>query len=105
MNNTLNDTPPSDVTLGEIFRAFLLIGATSFGGGVVAYLRSSLVTKHGWVDDEKFVELLSISQTLPGLNATNMPYWWGTACVVVLGPSPRYAGSVCRARYSCTPYA
>lgn len=72
MNNTLNDTSPSDVTLGEIFRTFLLIGATSFGGGVVAYLRSSLVTKHGWLDDEKFVELLSISQTLPGLNATNM---------------------------------
>jgi chromate transporter len=72
MNNTLTETSPSDVTLGEIFRAFLLIGATSFGGGVVAYLRSSLVTKHSWLDDEKFVELLSISQTLPGLNATNM---------------------------------
>jgi len=62
----------SAVSLTAIFRAFLLIGATSFGGGVVAYLRSSLVTKHGWVDDAKFVELLSISQTLPGLNATNM---------------------------------
>jgi chromate transporter len=60
------------VSLTAIFRAFLLIGATSFGGGVVAYLRSSLVGKHGWIDDAKFVELLSISQTLPGLNATNM---------------------------------
>ena len=64
--------PPRAVTLGEIFRAFLLIGATSFGGGVVAYLRSGLVDKHGWLDDKEFVELLSISQTLPGLNATNM---------------------------------
>jgi len=70
----MSDTPTSsqNVTLGEIFRAFLLIGATSFGGGVVAYLRSSLVSKHAWVDDKQFVELLSISQTLPGLNATNM---------------------------------
>ena len=25
-----------------------------------------------WVDDATFVELLAISQTLPGLNATNM---------------------------------
>ncbi|MGZ3445796.1 MAG: chromate transporter [Myxococcaceae bacterium] len=58
--------------LTEIFGAFLLIGATSFGGGVVAYLRSSLVAKHRWLDDEKFVELLSISQTLPGLVSTNM---------------------------------
>jgi chromate transporter len=58
---------PRTVTLGEIFSAFLLIGATSFGGGVVAYLRSGLVDKQGWLDDTELVELLSISQTLPGL--------------------------------------
>ncbi len=63
---------PGKVTISTIFGVFLLIGATSFGGGVVAYLRSSLVGKHGWLDDEKFLELLSISQALPGLNATNM---------------------------------
>jgi len=56
----------------KIFTTFLVIGATSFGGGVVAYLRNSLVTKYQWLDDKTFVELLSISQTLPGLNATNM---------------------------------
>jgi len=59
-------------TVGEIFRAFLLIGATSFGGGAVAYLRSHLVGKHRWVDDPTFVEILSISQSLPGLNSTNV---------------------------------
>lgn len=59
-------------SVGRIFLAFLVIGATSFGGGVVAYLRSSLVDKNKWVDDSAFVELLAISQTLPGLNATNM---------------------------------
>jgi chromate transporter len=60
------------VTAGQIFREFLLIGATSFGGGVVAYLRSGLVGSRRWLDDKEFVELLAISQTLPGLNATNM---------------------------------
>jgi chromate transporter len=63
---------PREVSIVEIFTVFLLIGATSFGGGVVAYLRNSLVGKHEWVDDKTFVELLAISQTLPGLNATNM---------------------------------
>jgi chromate transporter len=63
---------PGDVSIPRIFAAFLLIGATSFGGGVVAYLRNSLVAKHKWIDDKTFVELLGISQTLPGLNATNM---------------------------------
>ena len=60
------------VSAVQIFWEFLLIGATSFGGGVVAYLRSSLVSKRGWLDDKSFVELLSISQSLPGLNSTNM---------------------------------
>ena len=61
-----------NVSLFKIFTTFLVIGATSFGGGVVAYLRNSLVAKRAWLDDKTFVELLSISQTLPGLNATNM---------------------------------
>jgi len=61
-----------DVSVAQIFTEFLIIGATSFGGGVVAYLRSGLVEKRNWVDDKEFVELLAISQTLPGLNATNM---------------------------------
>jgi chromate transporter len=65
-------TRPGEVSIPRIFAAFLLIGATSFGGGVVAYLRASLVAKHKWLDDKTFVELLGISQTLPGLNATNM---------------------------------
>ena len=72
-------------TLGGIFLAFLLIGATSFGGGVITYLRSSLVDKHGWLDDREFVELLSISQTLPGLNATNVPVLVGDRLRGALG--------------------
>jgi chromate transporter len=59
-------------SLGKIFWVFLVIGATSLGGGVVGYLRTGLVARERWLDDVSFVELLSISQTLPGLNATNM---------------------------------
>lgn len=60
------------VGLVDIFVTFLIIGATSFGGGVVAYLRNSLVIKKGWLDEERFLSALEIAQTLPGLNATNM---------------------------------
>lgn len=68
-----NDTPNvPQVSLGKIFFAFLTIGATSVGGGVVGYLRSGLVVSLKWLDDETFVELLSICQSLPGLNASNM---------------------------------
>jgi chromate transporter len=60
------------VGVGEILLAFLSIGATSFGGGVMAYLRSSTVEKHRWLDDRTFVELMVISQMVPGLKAVNL---------------------------------
>jgi len=63
--------PKAAVSIWDIFLEFLIIGATSFGG-VVPYLRAALVTKRQWMDDREFVEMLSISQSLPGLNATNM---------------------------------
>src|SRR5271157_3756696 len=80
-----------EVTVLDIFIEFLIIGATSFGG-VVPYLRNSLMSKRHWVDDKEFVELLSISQSLPGLNATNMAILlgdrlrgWMGAVVAILG--------------------
>ena len=63
---------PARVPLGKIFAVFALIGVTSFGGGIVAYLRRALVEKEKWLDDEGFMAALEISQTLPGLNSTNM---------------------------------
>lgn len=60
------------VALSQIFIAFLVIGTTSIGGGLVAYLRRGLVAKRGWVDDPTFVQMLSISEALPGLNGTNI---------------------------------
>lgn len=56
----------------EIFLTFLEVGATSFGGGVIAYLRDALVRRKKWFDDQEFLELTAISNALPGLNSTNM---------------------------------
>jgi chromate transporter len=63
---------PSQVPLTTIFRTFLLIGATSFGGGVVAYLREVLVRGRRWLDDDSFLAALEIGQTIPGLMAVNL---------------------------------
>jgi chromate transporter len=85
------------VSIGQIFLEFLLIGATSFGG-VVPYLRESLVIKRQWIDDKEFVELLSISQSLPGLNATNM-------AILVGGKLRRALGSLAAIIGVCLPGA
>lgn len=71
-------TPPAGATkrpkapLGEIFLTFLIIGATSFGGGTFAYLHNSLVLKKNWLTEDDFLAALSVSEALPGLNAANM---------------------------------
>ena len=63
---------PAKVRVHEIFLTFLEIGAISFGGGVIAYLRDALVRRKHWLSDDEFLELTSISNALPGLNSTNM---------------------------------
>ena len=89
---TAPPTPVVDATLGQIFRVFLVIGATSFGGGVMAYLRSSLVEKRGWIDDPTFVQMLAMSQSLPGLNSTNMAVLVGDRLRGTMGAVAALAG-------------
>lgn len=80
------------ISIREILLTFLAIGATSFGGGVVAYLRASLVTKKGWLDDEGFLAALEISQALPGLNATNMSVIVGDRLRGIPGAAAAFVG-------------
>ena len=60
------------VSLAKIFWVFLYIGATSFGGGVVAYLRAHLVERRRWLDEDQFLASLEIGETVPGLISTNV---------------------------------
>ncbi|SRR5579885_3569160 len=61
-----------NVSLLSLFKIFLTIGAISFGGGVVAYLREYIVRGEQWMDDEEFLDALEVGQTLPGLIAVNL---------------------------------
>ena len=59
-------------SLWALFREFLVIGAVSFGGGIIAYERILLVDKRKWLSDDEFMATLAISQTTPGLISVNM---------------------------------
>jgi chromate transporter len=56
----------------EIFAVFARISATSFGGGLVAYIRDALVEEKKWMTEEEFLVALEMGQTLPGMNAVNV---------------------------------
>lgn len=60
------------VGLMALFIEFLLIGAVSFGGGIVAYEKILLTEKKKWLSQDEFMAALAISQTMPGLNSVNL---------------------------------
>ena len=61
------------VSLWEIFWIFAKIGAFTIGGGIpmIAAIKSEL-TKRKWLNDEDFVDIITLAQTAPGLFAANI---------------------------------
>jgi chromate transporter len=53
---------------GEILRAFLRLGLTSFGGPVahIGYFHAEFVERRRWLDAARFAELTALCQFLPG---------------------------------------
>ncbi|MBD5208874.1 MAG: chromate transporter [Muribaculaceae bacterium] len=58
----------------DIFLTFFKIGAFTFGGGwaMISIIEREIVDKHHWIEREDFLDLLAISQSLPGILAVNI---------------------------------
>ena len=55
-------------TAGEVFRVFLELGLTSFGGPVahLGYFRDAFVVRRNWIDERAYADLVALCQFLPG---------------------------------------
>jgi chromate transporter len=53
---------------GEVFRTFLRLGLTSFGGPIahLGYFRNELVLRRRWLDESGYADLVALCQFLPG---------------------------------------
>ena len=71
-SSSAQDLSQKPVPLFDLFLQFLLVGAISFGGGIIAYERILLVEKRKWLTADQFMAYLAISQTMPGLNSVNL---------------------------------
>jgi chromate transporter len=60
--------PPATGSVGEVFRVFLKLGLTSFGGPIahLGYFREELVVRRKWIDEPSYVDLVALCQFLPG---------------------------------------
>ena len=59
---------------GEVFRAALRLGLTSFGGPVahIGYFREEYVARRRWIGEEQFGELVALSNLLPGPSSSQV---------------------------------
>lgn len=67
------NTPGS---LKDIFWAFTWLALQGFGG-VLPVAQRELVERHRWLSRDDFVEMLAISQVLPGPNVVNLALMFG----------------------------
>ncbi|WP_353184816.1 chromate efflux transporter [Bosea sp. (in: a-proteobacteria)] len=62
------DRPDPGGRPSEVFRAFLKLGLTSFGGPVahLGYFRDEFVLRRRWLDEAGYADLVALCQFLPG---------------------------------------
>ena len=61
------------ISLWQIFLVFAKIGAFTIGGGIpmIAAIKTELVERN-WLNDEDFIDIITLAQTAPGLFAVNI---------------------------------
>jgi chromate transporter len=81
----VNGSPPADAphqpqyaevsaSLGQLIRFFLWLGVVAFGGPVahIGLMEREVVERRRWVTREHFLDLIGVTNLLPGPNSTEM---------------------------------
>ncbi len=70
---------PGRGTVGEVFKAFLKLGLTSFGGPIahLGYYRNELVVRRKWLDETTYADLVALCQFLPGPASSQVGFCLG----------------------------
>lgn len=71
--------PAARGDVAEVFRAFIKLGVTSFGGPVahLGYFRHEFVEGRRWLDETQFARLLALCQFLPGPASSQLGFSLG----------------------------
>lgn len=66
-------------SVAEVFRTFLRLGLTSFGGPIahLGYLRAECVERRRWLDDHQYGQLVALCQFLPGPASSQLGFALG----------------------------
>lgn len=71
----------------EIFLSMIKIGAFTFGGGyaMIPLIEKEVVSNKKWLNKEEFMDILVVSQSLPGAMAINTSIFLGYRIAGLLG--------------------
>lgn len=79
----------------ELFLTFFMIGAVTIGGGYAMLpLIQEQVTAKGWIDPQKIVDFIAVSESTPGPFAVNMATYVGAEMGGILGSACATLGVV-----------
>ena len=58
----------------QLFTTFFKIGSFTFGGGwaMISIIEREIVDKRHWIEKDDFLDLLAVSQAIPGILAVNI---------------------------------
>src|SRR6266516_4638120 len=72
-------SPSQNTHLREIIMLFLRLGFTAFGGPAahIALMREEVVHRRHWMSDEQFVDLIGITNLIPGPSSTQLAIYLG----------------------------
>ncbi len=84
----------------EVVVLFARLGATAFGGPAahIALQEAECVRRRGWLDHQRFLDLLAATNLIPGPNSTEMAMHLGRLRAGWAGSSREASRSSCRRR-------
>lgn len=77
MSSAAAAPPVKRPSLNELFRAFVVVSISGFGGAL-PWARRMIVEQKGWMTAEEFNEAFALSQFLPGPNVVNFSVVFGS---------------------------
>lgn len=82
---------PERPSLSELFRAFVAVALSGFGGAL-PWARRMIVERKRWMTTEEFNEAFALSQFLPGPNVVNFSVVFGARFGGAAGAAVAFAG-------------
>jgi chromate transporter len=78
---------------GALFREFLKLGCTAFGGpAIIAHVRELAVDRRQWLDNDAFRDGVILSQAIPGATAMQVAAYVGLKVRGVKGAAAAFVG-------------